>query len=84
MNNNTRLVEGLVERLVEGLVENQKKIVFLIHENPTITIKSLSEAIGISSTAIDKNIKKLKEKNIIQRIGGDKSGSWEIIGNVEK
>ena len=84
MNNNTRLVEGLVERLVEGLVENQKKIVFLIHENPTITIKSLSEAIGISPTAIDKNIKKLKEKNIIQRIGGDKSGSWEIIGNVEK
>jgi hypothetical protein len=58
------LVEGLVERLVEGLVENQKKIVILINKNPAIKIKELSKAIGISTTAIDKNIIKLKDKNI--------------------
>jgi predicted HTH transcriptional regulator len=75
------LVEGLVERLVEGLVENQKKIVILINKNPAITIKELSKAIGISTTAIDKNIIKLKDKNIIRRVGGDKGGSWEIVEN---
>jgi predicted HTH transcriptional regulator len=75
------LVDGLVERLVEGLVENQKKMVFLINNNSAITLKELAESIGISTTAIDKNIAKLKEKNIIRRVGGDKSGSWEIIRN---
>lgn len=75
----SELVEGLVERLVEGLVENQKKMVYLIANNPTITIKELAESIGISTTAIDKNLSKLKDKEIIKRVGGDKGGSWEII-----
>ena len=74
--------DELVERLVEGLVENQKKIVILINKNPASTIKELSKAIGISTTAIDKNIIKLKEKNIIRRVGGDKGGSWEIVENI--
>jgi len=54
----------LVEGLVEGLVENQKKIVYLIDQKPSITIKELAESIGISTTAIDKNLTKLKDKNI--------------------
>ena len=65
--------------MVEGLVEKQRKMVYLIDEKPTITIKELAETIGISTTAIDKNLTKLKEKNIIRRIGSDKTGSWEII-----
>ena len=75
------LVEGLVERLLEGLVENQKKMVYLIDQNPTITIKELAESIGISTTAIDKNLTKLKDKNIVRRIGGDKKGRWELVKN---
>jgi len=78
---NSKLVEGLVERLVEGLVENQKKMVYLIDQNPTITIKELAESIGISTTAIDKNLTKLKDKNIVRRIGGDKKGRWELVKN---
>ena len=74
---NSKLVEGLVE----GLVENQKKMVYLINQKPTITIKELADSIGISTTAIDKNITKLKEKNILRRIGGDKKGRWEIVKN---
>ncbi len=76
---NTELVDGLVDRLVDGLVENQKKIVRLMASNPNITIKELSESIGISTTAIDKNIIKLKSKNIIKRVGSDNSGHWKII-----
>lgn len=78
---NSKLVEGLVERLVEGLVENQKKMVYLIDQKPTITIKELAESIGISTTAIDKNLTKLKDKNILRRIGGDKKGHWELVKN---
>ena len=72
--------EGLVERLVEGLAENQKKIIELIKENSSISKKELAEKIGISTTAIDKNIDSLKKKGLIKRQGPDRGGYWEIIG----
>ncbi len=73
--NKQRLVEGLVE----GLVENQKKMLILIKKNPKISKRELSIKIGISTTAIDKNITTLKKKKFIKRVGPDKGGYWEII-----
>ncbi len=70
---------GLVEKLVEGLVESQKKIIKLIEENPYISKSELSKKVGISTTAIDKNILKLKDKGLLKRVGPDKGGHWEII-----
>lgn len=65
--------------LVDGLVESQIKIIELISNNPRISKREMSEKIGISTTAIDKHIKKLKKRKIIKRIGNDKSGYWEIL-----
>lgn len=65
--------------LVEGLVESQREIVKLIADNPKISKKAMSDIIGISTTGIDKSINSLKEKGIIKRVGGDKSGYWELI-----
>jgi len=73
------VADGLVERLVDGLAESQKEIVNLISKNPQISKKEMSECIGISTTAIDKNISTLKKKNIIKRIGSDKSGYWKLL-----
>lgn len=47
--------------------------------NQKIAITVLASELGISTTAIEKHIKKLKEQNIIQRIGGAKGGHWEIL-----
>lgn len=71
--------DGLVERLVEGLVGNQKKIIKLIKDNSAISKKELSHKIGISTTAIDKNISQLKKKGLLRRVGPDKGGHWEIV-----
>jgi ATP-dependent DNA helicase RecG len=54
------LVEGLAEKLVEGLAENQKKILMLIARNPRVSKKAMSKSLGISTTAIDKNLTTLK------------------------
>lgn len=72
-----RLVDELVNRLVNGLVESQQKIVRLINDNPKISKREMSETIGISTTAIDNNINSLKEKNILERVGGTR-GHWQI------
>jgi ATP-dependent DNA helicase RecG len=71
---------GLAEGLVERLAESQRKIIGLIKENPYVSKKELSDKVGISTTAIDKNIKQLKKKGLLKRVGPDKGGHWEIQG----
>jgi len=71
-------VEKGVEGLVEGLVENQKKILKLIAKNQRISKKEMAKKIGISTTAIDKNINTLKRKGLLKRVGEAKGGHWTI------
>jgi len=73
------LVERLAEKLVEGLAENQKKILKLIARNPHVSKKTMAQSLGISTTAIDKNLVKLKQKGVLLRVGPAKGGRWEVI-----
>ncbi len=61
------------------LGENRLIIIKLMKKKKQISIPELSKLIGISTTAIEKNIKYLKEKNVIKRVGGGKGGHWEIV-----
>ena len=63
----------------EKLGENRLGIIKLMQANQQISIAELSRLIGISTTAIERNIKYLKEKEIIKRVGGAKGGHWEVI-----
>ena len=38
----------------------------------------LSKKLGISEVAVYKNIKKLKQAGILERVGPAKGGHWEI------
>ena len=55
---------------------NQEKILQEIKNNSSVTAKILSEKIGISERKIQDNLKFLKEKKFISRIGGNKNGKW--------
>ena len=69
----------MVEKLADGLAENQKKILMLIADNPRVSKKAMAHSLGISTTAIDKNLAKLKQKGILRRVGPAKGGHWEMI-----
>lgn len=73
------LVERLVERLVDGLVENQKTILELIQRNPLISKRALADQLNVSTTAVDKNIKALKTKGLLERIGPARGGHWRVM-----
>ncbi len=75
----SKIIISQSSRLGDGLVENQRKIVMLIASNPKISKQEMQKLIGISSTAIDKNIEKLKRIGIIERVGPAKGGIWKII-----
>ncbi|MBO7438815.1 MAG: putative DNA binding domain-containing protein [Bacteroidales bacterium] len=63
----------------EGVTENQKVILDEIEKNARITAQQLAEILHISLRKTKKHIAKLKLKGLIQRIGPDKGGHWEII-----
>ena len=67
------------DRLGKKLGENEWKILEIIWQDPNSTIPELAEAIGISTTAIENNIKKLKEKDLLERIGSAREGYWKIL-----
>lgn len=63
-----------------GIIEkSSEQILKLIQQQKDITAKEMAEKIGISSRAVEKQLKKLKESNKIQRIGSNKTGYWKLI-----
>ena len=62
-----------------NLTENQKKIFFEISRNRNIPQKEISLKVGINEKNVRNNIADLKEKGLLERVGPDKGGYWEII-----
>ena len=75
--NNFKLVSNKVINKVSNKTEN--KIVELIRDNPNITIQQIMIKTKLSEPGVKKNLKRLKEKGIIIRVGSNKTGYWEII-----
>ena len=68
-------------KTVEKISKTAEKILKLMIKNQFITTSQLSESIGISISAINKQIAKLKKQNLLRREGADKGGRWVIINN---
>ena len=69
--------KDLKEDLKE-LSENQLTILEIIKEMPTITQRQLSKKVGINEKNIRNNMTILKDKGILTREGGRKTGYWKI------
>ncbi|MCR4562680.1 MAG: winged helix-turn-helix domain-containing protein [Bacilli bacterium] len=72
----------VVSNKVSNKVTNktEDKIVELIRDNPNITIAQLMIKTGLSEPGVKKNLKQLKDKGLIKRMGFRKVGYREIIG----
>ena len=62
--------------------KTEDKIVELIRDNPNITIQQIIIKTGLSEPGVKKNLKQLKEKAIIERVGSNKTGYWNVLDNV--
>ena len=51
----------------------------LIRGNPNITFAEMISATGISRSAIQKHIERLKDAQRLRRVGPDKGGHWEVV-----
>ncbi|MDR1084427.1 MAG: winged helix-turn-helix transcriptional regulator, partial [Deltaproteobacteria bacterium] len=66
----------------DGVEKNTKKILNAILPNPKITQKRLADETGLSVRTVARELKRLRETDIIRRIGSDRSGYWEIMKSM--
>ena len=77
-------VEGMVLTTTQETAQEttqettQEKIINLIKKNPTITQAEMAKILDLTRDGISYNIKILKEKGIIERVGATKNGIWKV------
>ena len=71
--------EGRNEVINDGLSDNEKLVLNAMQIDGMITVAKMVDMLGLPRTAIERAIKRLKEKNIIQREGSTKKGKWSVL-----
>lgn len=61
-----------------NLSDKQKEILIYLLDNPSVSLKSCSEATGASAMSIRYTFKKVKSWLEIRHIGPDKTGTWSF------
>lgn len=69
------------EKSPRKVPEKSQKIIEAIKENPYFSRKELSLRLGKSEDTIQSRLRKLSKEGLIKRVGPDKGGHWEIVGN---
>jgi len=55
------------------------EIIKIMKENPRVTVGDIAKATGLTIKGVEWNIKDLKQKGLIKRIGPNKGGHWEVV-----
>ena len=59
-------------------------ILELINEKPQISRSEILHKMGLHESSVKRRLKMMVDKGIIQRIGSDKGGNWQICNNYIK
>ncbi len=79
---NTFITERLGEsgaKVGQKWGKTQLKIMAIVLSDGFIPTREMGEIMGISYTAVQNNIAKLKKKGILKRVGPAKGGHWEVV-----
>ena len=76
---NDKTIDKTIDKAIDkDLSTTEKAILELIVNHPAITQKEMAIQLGLSEAGIRYHTDKLKEKNLLQRVGGKKRGHWVI------
>ena len=78
----TEVINEAINEAINGainLTDNERNILSAISKNPHITKSLLISTLGISKGTVDRAIKTLKDKRLLERIGSNKTGYWKVI-----
>lgn len=74
---------GTVNGIEDGTVnislnKNEQAVYCLLEKNPYYTRQELADATSKSLRTIQRTLDSLRKKDLVERIGSDKSGYWEV------
>lgn len=73
------MAQNATQNVTVKLTANQKSILGLVKENPNISQEAIATELGLARETVNRNMKKLQERDVLKRLGADKNGRWEII-----
>lgn len=76
--NHNEVINDKNEVINDTLSDNEQILFNVISANPNITKLEMKAQTNLSMSTIDRNIKSLKEKGILQRVGSNKAGNWIV------
>jgi predicted HTH transcriptional regulator len=76
---NVHVNENVQENVSVKLTKTEKRLLEIIQKNGKLTSIKLSESAGKDLRTITRGLRKLRENNLIERIGSDKTGVWKVI-----
>ena len=67
-----------IDKTIDRVVVSERSIIEFIEADADVTIEAIALRLGKTESTIKKAIKKLKAKEIVVRVGADKTGFWQI------
>lgn len=84
--NSNLFIEFMLEVILDAVKEMvktiQEKILNLIRKNNNITQTEMAKVLGITRDGISYNIRILRKKGILERVGSTKNGEWKIYDKI--
>ena len=78
---NAEIANGGANGGVNGGVnisDKEKKIISYLKQNDSGSTAEISTNTGIPKRTVERTLKSLKDKGLIERIGSDKTGFWKV------
>lgn len=72
-------LQTTLESALQTVPKSALKILEQIQNNSHVTMTEIAHLTGYSRRWVAQTMKRLREQNIIRRVGSDKTGYWEII-----
>ena len=79
--------EGIIKKIgsakkghwrIKNVTKNESNIIELITKNDRIPLNDIANTLTVSKRTILRDIKKMKNGKILERIGSEKNGYWRI------
>lgn len=68
-----------VESSVQSSVKTPDRILRMIRQNPGVVVAAIAAELGLTSRAVEKQVRQLKAAGHLRRIGPTKGGHWEVL-----
>lgn len=69
----------VTDNVTDNVTDRCSRIIHYINNDTTVSASKMAKLLSVSVRTIKRDIDRMKEQGLIERIGSEKSGYWKII-----